>query len=173
MSRRPQPTQPGSSSTSERSRRCAASGSPPSRHEPGISRLAPAVDDVTVTKSNLPRPEGDTLPVTPARIARALVGVLGGYEAGWGLWLAALGQLEQALLSARENRDRFCSWPPQELRRLHTALEDALRLATTAVEIQLAVNEEPEGAPPSTRLETIADVLQERAVDLARRRAAL
>lgn len=113
------------------------------------------------------------MPITPARVARALTDVLGGYEAGWGLWLSALGQIEQSLVDARDGRDRFCSWPPQELRRLLTQLEDALQLATTAVEIQLAVMEEPERTLPAARLETIADVLHERATELARRRAAI
>lgn len=117
------------------------------------------------------RPE--PVPITPERVARALTDVLGGYEAGWGLWLSALGQLEQALADAREARDRFCSWPPQELRRLVGQLEDAMQLATTAVEIQLAVMQEPERTLPTARLETIADVLRERAAGLAHRRAAL
>lgn len=117
------------------------------------------------------RPE--PVPITPERVARALTDVLGGYEAGWGLWLSALGQLEQALVDARDGRDRFCSWPPNELRRLVRQLEDAMQLATTAVEIQLAVMEEPERTLPAARLETIADALHARAVALAARRAAL
>jgi hypothetical protein len=124
-----------------------------------------------MAKYDIPKRADRVLPITPARVARALVDVLGGYEAGWGLWLAALGQLEQALAEARTGRDRFCSWPPQELRRLTVALADAMELATTAVEIQLAVNEEPEDTAPADRLATIADVLHERAADLARRRA--
>jgi len=113
-------------------------------------------------------------PITPRRISRALVDVLGGYEAGWGLWVSALGKLEQALVDARANgRDRFCSWPPQELRRLLADVEDALQLASTAVEIQLAVNEEPEDASSARRQATIADVLHERAAELARRRSEL
>lgn len=115
----------------------------------------------------------EPVPITPARVARALTDVLGGYEAGWGMWLSALGQLEQALVDAREGRDRFCSWPPNELRRLVRVLEDAMELAATAVEIQLAVMEEPERTRPVERMKTIADVLHARAADLARRRAAL
>lgn len=118
-------------------------------------------------------PKHDPVPITPARVSRALVTVLGGPEAGWGLWLSALGTLEQALLDARGGRDRFCSWPPGELRRLTTALQDALDIAATASEVQLAVNEEPPGKPPAQLERTIADVLRARAVDEARRRAAI
>lgn len=117
-------------------------------------------------------PKHDPVPITPARVARALVDGLGGYEAGWGLWVSALGKLEQALVDARDNgRNRFCAFPPGELRRLLTDVEDALELASTAVEIQLAVNEEPETTSPKRRTATIAAVLHERAAELARRRA--
>ncbi len=81
-----------------------------------------------------------------------------------------MGQLEQATAEARDGRDRFCSWPPQELRRLTTALAGAMELATTAVEIQLAVNEDPDERADERR-QTIAAVLERRAHDLAVERA--
>jgi len=122
---------------------------------------------------NSHEPAGDSLPITPARVARALVDVLGGYEAGCGLWLSSLGKLEATITECRDGRDRFCSWPKGELRRLTTHLQDALDLAATAAELQLAVNEDPADVAPADLSATIADVLQDRALDLARRRAAL
>jgi hypothetical protein len=113
----------------------------------------------------------EPVPITPPRVARALVDHIGGYEAGWGLWLSACGKIEQALLDARDSRDPFCSFPTGRLERLTFQLHEAIMLAATAAEIQLAVGEDPPSRKPAECVETIAELLHDRAAELARRRA--
>lgn len=113
----------------------------------------------------------EALPLTAARLERALVDVLGGSEAGWSFWLAGLAKIEQAVRDSREGRDRFCSWPPQELRRLVTDLGDALELAMAAVEVQLVANGEPDEQGAGRR--GMVDALLARARQLAEDRARL
>jgi hypothetical protein len=117
-------------------------------------------------------PKHEPVPITPARVSRALVDHIGGYDAGWGLWLSACGKLEQTLLDARQGRDRFHSWPVGELRRLVGQVYEAIQLAATAADLQLAVNEDPPHAEPGESVALIADLLHERAAELARERAA-
>lgn len=58
-------------------------------------------------------------------------------DAPEGLWLGALAMVEQVVGRAREGRwGRWAATPQLELRRLRDDLEEALRLAELAVELQ-------------------------------------
>jgi len=89
--------------------------------------------------------------------------LVGGVDGGLSLWHVAMGKLERAAAESRELEQRFRSYPPAALNQLLVDVDDALRTAALAVELQLALDGEDDNAGPDARRESIAALLLERA----------
>jgi hypothetical protein len=102
-------------------------------------------------------------------LERALADLVGGYEGGWSFWRAALAQLDLAVERSRDGRDPFTSYPQGAFRRLLIDVDDALRMAATAVEVQAILNGEPDDKDAERRRD-VAELLAARARRLAAER---
>jgi hypothetical protein len=90
-----------------------------------------------------------------------LADAFGGVDAGWGFWLAGLALLTQAVDRSREREQGFTSYPPAEWRRFTYDVEQALGLLAAGVDVQNAINAEPDGKT-GRRRDTIAELLHAR-----------
>lgn len=105
-----------------------------------------------------------------ARTERALADVLGGtYNGGWAFWRAALSTLELAIDDAGDSHDAFRVHAPHAFERLLLHVDDALRMAATAVAVQLILDDEEDGRDVDRRRD-IAELLHARAVAIAHER---
>jgi hypothetical protein len=107
--------------------------------------------------------------VLTAGLERALADVLGGFDGGWSFWRAALAELGEAIARSSDGRERFTSYPQGEFRRLLRDVDDALRMAATAVELQALLNGEPDDKGAERRRD-IAELLHARARAIAAER---
>lgn len=101
-----------------------------------------------------------------SRFERALTDLVGGYDGGAILWLVAMMRLEVAVDRAREI-DRFRAHPEGVLNRLLVDVDDALRTGEVGVDLQRLLRDEGDQAGEGARRDHIADVLLERARELA------
>lgn len=103
-----------------------------------------------------------------ARLERALADLLGSYDGGYTFWRAACVALDEALDEARDH-DHFRAHPPGAFRDLLRRVDDALRMAATAVEVQMLLDDEPDDKDAERRRD-IAELLHARAAALATER---
>lgn len=113
-------------------------------------------------------PVASPAPLTAERVADALIDNLGGFDAGWAMFRAAMGLVRVGVERAEESEFAFTAHPQGVWRKLMYALEDGLRLAAAACEIEELRLEtaEPDRTGPARRQE-LARVLHERAVERA------
>lgn len=101
-------------------------------------------------------------------LERHLATLVAGSDSGWWLWNAALRGLElTAEQSKAEGRAAFDSWPRGELNRLLLGADDALNMATLAVDLRellKGIEDEPE----SRARHDVAGLLLDRTRDIAR-----
>lgn len=102
-------------------------------------------------------------------LERALADLVGGVDGGFSLWSIACGKLEQVAAGARDEY-RFRSYPSGALNRLLVDLEDVLRVATLAVELQTTLDGETDPTSPEQRQADIAGLLLDRAREMVRER---
>lgn len=106
-------------------------------------------------------------PGVSGRVDRALADLVGGFEGGVTLFELACAKLARAAREAGGDEPRFRSHPAGALRRLRIDVEDALRVAALAVELHETIDGE---LPSEDRAAELADVLLDRARELARSR---
>jgi hypothetical protein len=110
---------------------------------------------------------------TTPRLERALADLVGGPAGGWAFALAGLAALEQAVTSARSGADRFRAYPAGWFRALLVDVDDALRIAATAVDVQLVLDEHEGDGRSLDRRRDISELLLARANALADERTPL
>lgn len=103
----------------------------------------------------------------PGRLGRAVADVFGGYDGGLVFWSAALVALERAIADARAGEERFRSYPAGEFRRLLGRVDDALRMAAAAVDVQAIIDEGELDGRERDRDRDVAELLLARARELA------
>lgn len=100
------------------------------------------------------------------RFERALADLVGGYEGGAVLWLVGAMRLELAVNDSRDV-ERFRSYPAGALNRLLTGVDDALRTAELAVDLEEMLAADGDAVTEQKRRDDIGAVLLGRARELA------
>jgi len=99
-------------------------------------------------------------------IERQIATLVAGTQSGWYLWNAALRALELSIdRSRREGVDAFASWPRGELNRLLLDIDEALNMATLAVDLRELITG-IEDRPDSRVRHDVAELLLKRARDV-------
>lgn len=112
-------------------------------------------------------------PLTAERVADALVDNLGGFDVGWALFRAALATIALAVERAQESEFPFTAHPNGVWRKLAYGVEDGIRLALVACELEeLRHGEGDDERNAPARRADVARLLHERAVERARARQA-